>query len=229
MQIEALSDRSYDIGKCVIFYADPWDGTTNLFASGGPLTHLGTTEGEVRIAPNPEYSELTLPESLGPSALKRYLTGTRPTFTAGLFPDLEQMKIVSPTGIASLGQERQRLVKSWLLWVVPELLFLKPDANGNNQAVAVVLTAGTWLKDGVALTAEEERLLHLSSVIWKADFQPLTPVYRHADGGKALTEIEVTVQHDLTKPEGCQQVLVLGEAFEDYPVFDTTVLDFEPV
>lgn len=230
MQLEALTDRRYDIGKCAVFYTDPsWDGTTNLFASGGPLTHLGTTEGEVRIAPNPEYSELTLPEALGPAALKRYLTGTRPTFTLGLFPDLDQMKVVSPTGIASLGFERQRLAKTLTLWIAPEALFLKADANGFLQPVSVVLTTGQWLKDGVALTAEEEALLHLSSVIWKADFQPLQPVYRHEDGGKALSEIEVTVQTDLTKPEGCNQLLVLGEAFDDYPVFDTAALDFEPV
>lgn len=230
MDLETLSDRQYDIGKCAVFYTDPvWDTTTNLFATGGPLVHLGTTEGEVRIAPNPEYSELTLPENTGPSALKRYITGTRPSFTLGLFPDIDQMKVVSPTGIASLGAERQRLAKTYTLWIVPEALFLKPDANGNPTEVSVVLTAGNWLKDGIALTTEEERLLHLSSVIWKADFQPLTPVYRHEDGGKALSEVEVVVQHDFTKPQGCQQILVLGEAFGDYPVFDTVDLDFEPV
>lgn len=227
MDIQALSARKYDIGRAAIFYTDPvWDGTSNLFASGGPLVHLGTTEGEIQIAPNPEYSELTLPENTGPSALKRYLTGTRPTFTLGLFPDPEGMRIVSPTGLASIGQERQRLAKTYTLWVVPEQLFLKPDANGISQTVEVVHTAGQWLKDGAALTEEEERLLFTSSLIWKADFQPLLPVYRHEDGGKSLTQVEVVVQHDFDRPEGCQQILNLGEAFGDYPDF---VIDFEPV
>jgi hypothetical protein len=90
MEPRALRDQKYDIGKCAVFITDRWDGLTNLFEAGGPLTHLGTTEGEVRITPNPEYSELTLPEELGPSALKRYLTGTRPTVSFGLFPDPER-------------------------------------------------------------------------------------------------------------------------------------------
>lgn len=229
MDLLSLAAREYDIGRCAIFYTDPvWDGTTNLFASGGPLVHLGTTEGEVKIEANPEYSELTLPEVTGPSALKRYLTGTRPVFTLGLFPDLEQMQVVSPTGVASLGQERQRLAKTYTLWIVPEALFLKPDAMGNMVAVPVVLTAGVWRKDGVALTAEEQRLLYLSSLIWKADFQPLTPLYKHEEGGKALSQVEVVVQHDLTRPEGCQQLLVLGEHFDPYGAFAAS-LDFEPV
>lgn len=232
MEKTDLRDKQYDIGRCAVFICDQWDGTTNLFADGGPLLHLGTTEGEVRIAPNPEYSELTLPEELGPSALKRYLTGTRPTVSFGLFPDIDQMKAVSPTGLASLGHESQILAKTYTLWIVPEQLFKKPNALNFPENVPVVLTAGNWLKDGIALTTEEERLLHLSSLIWKADFAPLTPVYRHEDGGKSLTEIEVTVQHDLDRPQGCQQILVLGEYFGDYPAFSTASvpsLDFEPV
>ena len=230
MDILSLSAQQYDIGKCAVFYTDPaWDGTTNLFASGGPLTHLGTTEGEVVINPNPAYSELTLPEATGPSALKRYITGTRPTFTLGLFPDLAQMAVVSPTGIASLGFERQRLAKTLTLWIVPEALFLKADANGFQQAVSVVLTAGVWRKDGIALTTEEERLLNLSSLIWKADIAPESVTYRHEDGGKSLSQVEVTVQHDFTKPEGAQQILVLGEYFGDYPVFTSADVDLEPV
>jgi hypothetical protein len=220
MQPNALASQSYDIGKAVIFHAPHWDGVTPLFAAGGPLVHLGTTEGELRIEPNAEYSELTLPESLGPSALKRYLTGTRPTFQVGLFPDMDQMKAASPTGIASLGQESQYLITGRTLWVVPNELFYKEGPNGFRQPVTVVLDGGNWLKDGEPLTAEETRLLNISAVIWKADFAPLTPVYNHADGGKALVQLDVTVQHDLDRPEGCQQVLVMGEAFGDYKVFD---------
>jgi len=232
MDILSLQAKKYDIGKCAVLYAKPaWDGTTNLFATGGPLIHLGTTEGEVVIAPNPAYSELTLPEETGPSALKRIITGTRPTFSLGLFPDLDQMAVVSPTGIASMGFERQRLATVLTLWIVPQALFLKPDANNNPRPVSVILDAGVWKKDGVAIVAgsEDERLLFLSSLCWRCDFAPQSIVYRHEDGGKALSQVEVTVQHDFDRPEGCQQVLVLGEAFSDYPVFSTVELDFEPV
>lgn len=232
MDILSLSAQKYDIGKCAILYTDPvWDGLTNLFGTGGPLIHLGTTEGEVVINPNPAYSELTLPEATGPSALKRYITGTRPTFSLGLFPDLDQMKVVSPTGIASLGFERQRLAKTLTLWIVPEALFLKADANGFMQPVAVILDAGVWKKDGVAIAAssEDERLLHLSSLCWKCDVAPESVTYRHEDGGKSLSQVEVTVQHDFDKPEGAQQILVLGEYFGDYPAFSSADVDFEPV
>lgn len=229
MQPVALNSQKYDIGRCVVFYADPyWTGTTNLFASGGPLTHLGTTEGEVAIAPNPAYSNLTI-EPTGPAILKRYITGTAPTFTLGLFPDLDKMAAVSPTGIVSMGFERQRLAKALTLWIAPEELFLKPDAAGNPLPVSVVLTAGVWLKDGIALTTEEERLLNLSSLCWKCDLSPWTITYRHEDGGKSLASVDVTVQHDFDKPEGCQQILALGEYFGDYPVFDVADIDFEPV
>jgi hypothetical protein len=231
MEPRALRDQKYDIGKCAVFITDRWDGLTNLFEAGGPLTHLGTTEGEVRITPNPEYSELTLPEELGPSALKRYLTGTRPTVSFGLFPDPEQMKRVSPTGLASLGQESQILAKTYTLWIAPLQLFKKPNALGFPVDVPVVLNAGVWEKDGVAIVpdSEDEQNLLISTVLWKVDFMPLTPVYRHEDGGKALTEIEATVQHDLDRPQGCQQVLLLDEYFGDYPAFSSADLDFEPV
>lgn len=233
MDILSLSARKYDIGKCAVFYTDPvWDGLTNLFAAGGPLIHLGTTEGEVVINPNPAYSELTLPEATGPSALKRYITGTRPTFTLGLFPDLSQMQIVSPSGVASLGFERQRLAKTLTLWIVPEALFLKADANGNPRPVPVVLQGGVWKKDGVTIAqdSEDQRLLFLSSLCWKCDFAPESITYRHEDGGKSLSQVGVTVQHDFDKPEGAQQVLVLGEYFSyDDGIFDINDIDFEPV
>lgn len=231
MDLANLNDQQYDVGKCAVFYADPWDGTTNLFAAGGPLTFLGAMMGEVRFAPNSEYQELTIPEQLGPAALKRYITGNRPTATFRLFPTLEQMAVVSPTGIASIGHERQRLVKAYTLFIVPEALLLEPDANGFMKKVPLVLENGVWEKNGVAIVAgsEDERLLFLSSLIWKADFTPLTPIYRFEEGGRSDVEVEVTAQTDLTKPEGCNQILVLGEAFGDYPVFDTDVLDFEPV
>jgi len=229
MDVVNLNSQEYDIGRCVVFYVSPsWDGTTNLFDTGGPLTHLGTTEGEVAIAPNPAYSNLTI-EPTGPAILKRYITGTAPTFSLGLFPDLDAMKAISPTGIASMGFERQRLAKLVTLWIVPEALFLKDDATGNPRPVPVVLNAGVWEKDGSALTTEEERLLHISSLCWKCDLSPMTVTYRHEDGGKSLAQVDVTVQHDFTKPEGCQQVLVLGEYFGDYPVFSAPDLDFEPV
>jgi len=230
MDIGDIRDRKYDVGNCSIFIADPaWDGTSKLFAAGGPLVWLGAKSGRIEFAANPEYSELKLPEQLGPAALKRYLTGTRPTAKFSLYADLEVMKAISPTGVASLGFERQILAKPLTVWCVPEELFIKQGTSGFPEKVSVVLNAGNWEKDGSALTTEEERLLHLSQLIWKADFTPLMAPFQHEDGGVALADVEIVAQTDLDRPVGCNQILYLGEAFGDYPAFPTSVLDFEPV
>ena len=229
MELNDLRDQSYDVGRVAHFFTDPaWDGTTNLFAADGPLEYLGATMGEFRWTPNAEYQELTVPELLGPAALKRYLTGTRPTATFRGFPTLAFMRAVSPIGVASLGHERQRLAKTFTIFSVPEALLLKPDANGFMKKVPLVLTAGVWLKDGVALTTAEEELLYLSSLAWKVDCTPATPLYRWEEGGRSDIELELVAQTDLDRPEGCNQVLHLGEVFEEYGAF-AGLIDFEPV
>jgi hypothetical protein len=140
------------------------------------------------------------------------------------------MQAVSPTGVASLGQEMQRLVAAYTLWVVPERLFYLPLVPGQApQKVPVVLTGGVWLKNGAAMTdAEDLRLLGMSSVVWKADFTPITPLYQWEEGGRSDVEVELTAQVDLDRPDGCNQVLVLGEAMpgDTYAPF---TIDFEPV
>jgi hypothetical protein len=110
---------------------------------------------------------------------------------------------------------------------VAEALFLKIGANGAPEFAEVVLDAGVWKKDGQALTAEEQRLRNVSSVVWKADVTPLTPIYRFEEGGRSETEVEINAQVDLDRPDGCNQVLVLGEVFED-PDYPTFAIDFEP-
>jgi hypothetical protein len=232
MELGVIRDFKFDIGKCAVFEAPYWDATTNLFATGGPLTFLAPTTGPVQFAANPDYSNLTVQEYFGPGILKRYINGTSPSATVRMFPTLELMKRISPTGLASMGFERQRLVKPSTLFILPERLLQEADANGFMQKVPVVLDAGVWKKNGVAIAAgsEDERLLHEGSiVVWKADFTPLTLNYAWEEGGRSDVDVEITAQIDLDKPEGCNQILVLGEAFNDYPDFDTAVLDFEPV
>lgn len=221
MQLTDVATQKYDIGRSAIFRAPVFDGTFNLFDM---FEHIGNTEGQVDLAMNPEYSELTLPETSGPAALKRYLTGEKPTFELGVFPNPDNIKIFSPTGRGSAGQKRRRAVVEHCLWIVPEQLFLKPDENGNEQEVEVTHTfAGGFLKDGVALTAEEQVLLDLSIILWRCDFGRATPLYKHEDGGKSLRSVPVSVQQDLTKPDGCQLMLVVGELAD----FDT--LDLFPL
>jgi hypothetical protein len=211
MQPLPVGNQDYDIGKSVIFQVNPtWNGSDDLFAS---LTHIGTTEGDVEMAMNPTYSELTLPESSGPAALIRYLTGERPTFKIGVFPNPDNLKIFSPTGTGSAGQERQRRVKEYTLWIVSEQLFLATDpVTGVVGIVPVTFDGSVFKKDGNDLTAAEQRLVDMSMLIWRADFERLAPKYHHADGGKSIVDVTVTCQQDFTKPDGCQIALMVGEA-----------------
>lgn len=220
MELNDIRDQTYDAGRVALFFTDPaWDGTTALFALAGPLTYAGAGMGPFRWTPNPEYQELTVPELTGPAAHKRYLTGTKPTATYSFFPTIELMQALSPTGVASLGLERQRLAKTFTLLAIPERLLLKADANGFMQKVPLALTGGVWLKDGVALTAEEEELLYKGELAWKVDCTPMTEIFRWEEGGRDEVEVTFTAQTDLDQPEGCNQILKLGEVFDPYGPF----------
>lgn len=221
MELLSLNAQKYDIGRAAIFgVPGGWNGTDPLFDEYGPMQHYGTIEGVVDPEPNPEYSELTI-ETTGPAALKRYLSGLRPTFDVNFFPNPDNMALLSPTGRASQGQQRRTLVYEHTLWIVPEELFLKRDANGTVREVSVYYDGSDWYKDGVAVVggSEDERLIESSMVIWRADFSPLTPVFNHEDGGKALKATTVTVQQDFSKPDGCQLYLVMAE-LGDFPTLD---------
>ncbi len=201
-----IASQTYDIGRAAIFAADYWDGSGDLIAS---LTHIGNTEGEASIEPNEEYSALTIPENLGPAALKKYVTGAAPSFTVGVFVSPAGLALFSPTGSGSLGNMRQRRVKERTIWIVPEQLFIAPDGNGIEQEVELTLSGGVWTKDGNAFSAEDTRLFNLSVFGWKTHFERALPVYRHEDGGKSLREITVHFLQDLDKPDG-HQLLTVG-------------------
>lgn len=201
-----VASQTYDIGRAAIYAGDYWDGTGDLLTT---LTHIGNTEGEVNIEANEEYSMLTIPENMGPAALKKYVTGAAPSATLGVFVNPASLGLFSPTGQGSLGNMRQRRVKERTLWIVPEQLFIKPDGSGVEQEVELDLTGGVWTKDGDAFTAEDTRLFNLSIFGWKAHFERALPIYRHEDGGKSLREITIHFLQDLTKPDG-HQILTVG-------------------
>lgn len=228
MELKDISTERFDIGRAAIFSHGEvdeygvatysvWDGTTDLFAN---MVHIGTTEGEINIEANEEYSDLTI-EVTGPAILKRCLAGESPSFEVGLFPDPDKMRAFSPTGTASSGTSRRRIATRHTLWIVPEELFLADDGTGKFVEVPVTYVGGEWLKDGAALTAAEQELLEMSSLIWQAQFGRLTARYNHDEGGKSLKTLPVQVLQDLTQPEGCQLILVMAEA-------DEFAVDFEP-
>lgn len=221
MELKDVATQRYDIGRAAIFVYGTedlvtgeitpaaWDESDPLFDG---MIHIGNTEGALDIAMNPEFSELTLPETSGPAAIRRYLSGERPEFTLGVFPAPHTIKLFSPTSLGSAGQQRRRRVKECVLWIVPEELFLAEDANGNVIEVPVTYVGGAFLKDGNPLTDDEQELADMSILAWRCDFTRATPMYQHEDGGKSLREVTVTIQQDFTKPDGAQLFLVVGEA-----------------
>jgi hypothetical protein len=215
MLLTSINSQKYDIGRVAIFgVPGGWDGVTNFFDEA---VHYGNTEQAVDPQPNPEYSEMTI-EATGPAALKRYLSGERPEFELGVFPNPANMALMSPTGRGSAGHSRRPRVYEHTLWLVAEELFIK-YTNGQPSEVPVVYSGGVFLKDGQALTADEQALVDVSMLVWRADFSRLAPLYQHEDGGKSLKTVTVTVQQDLEKPEGCQLYLVVGE-LADFPTLD---------
>ena len=67
-------------GRGVVFYADRWSPGTAL-----ALTHLGDTEGDIKIATNPAMAGLTTPELTGPAVHEMDYTGEAPTLELPLW------------------------------------------------------------------------------------------------------------------------------------------------
>jgi hypothetical protein len=222
MELADLRNERFDIGRAAILRFAPiggvgqrttgeWDGTVDLFAS---MEHIGTTEGPVDIESNAEFSDLTI-EVTGPAILKSYLSGEAPTFEIGVFPDPDKMRVFSPTGTASAGVMRRQPARLATLWLVAEELFLAPDTNGRIVEVAVTHDGTEFLKDGVALTPEEQDLVDMSLIIWKARLGRATPRYAHEDGGKSLRSVPIAVLQDFDRPNGAQLWLA-GSEIEEF-------------
>lgn len=195
------------IGRGVVFYADEWDGETNL-----ALTHLGDTEGEITAELNEEYSHLTLPELTGPAKHKSYIAGEDPVVTLPLFyadPDLRA--VVSPTGNASGGYQRQRPVKRRTLVIFPEELFFDADTGEYGE---LEYDGAAWTVGGKPLTSHQTELLGLSMWFWSGYFTKAGPIFRHEDGGKAVQSVNFqSMQSQLplsVLPDG-QRLYTLGD------------------
>ena len=195
------------IGRGVVFYADKWNGSTNL-----TLTHLGDTEGEITTELNEEFVHLTTPELTGQAKHKSYVAGEDPLVTIPLFlADPSLRAIVSPTGNASGGYQRRRPVKERTLVIFPEELFLNPSTGEYGD---LSFDGSAWKVDGQALTPEQEDLLGLSVWFWRGYFTKAMPPFRHEDAGKTVVPITFQAMHaDLSTtviPDG-QRLYTVGD------------------
>src|SRR5690625_1829066 len=195
------------IGRGVVFYAEKWDGETNL-----SLTHLGDTEGEITAEMNESYSHLTLPELTGEAKHRSYVSGEDPVVTLPLFlADPALRAIVSPTGNASGGYQRQRPVKERTLVMFPEELFF--DASEGEYG-DLSYTGTAWQLNGEALSPAQTKLLGQSVWFWRGYFTKPGVAFRHEDGGKLVESISFqAMQSDLALavlPDG-ERIYTLGD------------------
>jgi hypothetical protein len=199
ISLQDLGSGAFSISKGAVFYADAWD-----FSSALELDFLGFTEGEISVALNEEFQNLTLDEYTGSLSHKAFVQGEAPVVTIPLFTgDASLRAILSPTGVASGGFGRQLPVAERTLVIIPEELFL--SANGQTL-LELEYNSGTsqWELDGVALTADKDRLLGQAFWGWRGYFSKPDVVYRHADAGKSVDEVTFTLMYQDLAPNGAR-------------------------
>ena len=205
------ADQQYDIGRCLIFYRDEWDGTGAFFDEAA-MAHIGDTNGAVRPEMNSVYNPLKVEELFGPAKLKNYFKGHDPVITVTVFPTPALLGVFSPTGLASAGVELQELARRYSLWIAPERLFIKRnETTGRNERVPITWVGGEFLKDGDALTVEEQALADMSMLIWSADLEQLPIMFSDENGGFAGSEVNINIHQNFIYPSGCQQYLIFSE------------------
>src|SRR5690625_659392 len=195
------------IGRGVVFYADAWDGITNL-----TLTHLGDTEGEITSESNEAYDDLTLDELTGEAIHERNIRGENPVVTIPLWlADPALRAIVSPTGNASGGYQRQRPVKERTLVIFPEELFF--DASEGEYG-DLSYTGTAWQLNGEALSPAQTKLLGQSVWFWRGYFTKPGVAFRHEDGGKLVESISFQAMQSALAlavlPDG-ERIYTLGD------------------
>lgn len=198
------------IGKAAVFYrAAAYGYVASPTGADLALTALGLTEGEIGIELNDSYSELTLPEDTGAVPHAKYLEGYAPVVTIPLLAADDALRaIVSPTGSAHGGYNSRRAVTEYVLAIIPWETFIESNAHA---ALAFTNTAGTgaWTVGGNAATAAQLALLDLSIWFWRGHFTATPPMYKHADGGKVIQQVQFHAMHNSSMPDG-HKIFTIG-------------------
>jgi hypothetical protein len=200
INLQDLGSGKFSLSKGAVFYSDDeWD-----FNSALDLDFLGFTEGEISFSLNETYQTLTLEEHTGDLPHEGFVQGEAPVLTIPIFTgDPSLRAILSPTGTASGGFERQLPVKTRTVVVFPEALFLSADGQ-TTLSLEYDSVAEAWELDGAPLTTEQDRLLGQSLWIWRGFFGKPDVVYRHADAGKSVDEVTFTTMYSPLAPNGAR-------------------------
>lgn len=192
------------VGRARVFHCTLWSLAANI-----ARTHLGDTEGDQSVAVNEELVHLTVPELTGPAKHASYVQGADPLVTIPLFlADPALRATLTPLGgTGGAGHSSRREVTYHTLVLIPEELFRNADGE---LAGILTLDAGTWKLDGVALTAEQQRLLDLSVWLWKGYFVRPPIEFKHGEGGKLVSQGQFQVCYNAAMPEG-EQLFTRGD------------------
>lgn len=200
INLQDLGSGKFSLSKGAVFYSnDAWD-----FNSALTLNFLGFTEGEISFALNESFQTLTLDENTGELPHEGFVQGEAPVLTIPLFTgDPALRAILSPTGTASGGYQRQVPAKTRTVVVFPEALFLSADGQDTLE-LEYDSIGEQFTLDGTPLTTEQDRLLNQTLWIWKGHFSKPDVVYRHADAGKSIDETTFTAWYSPDAPNGAR-------------------------
>jgi hypothetical protein len=190
-----VAGTSEEVEDETVFTPGYWDGT-------GPIEirHAGDTEGEIVLNPNLAFGRLQFPELTGDATVQaRARNGAAtveiPFFTATPF----LQGITNPMGTHGMGTSRAMPVLEYTLVIFPEFLLFD---RATREYKAITYEDGAWELDGEELTADQERLLGLSTWVWRCFPQGAPRRYRDEDEGKVIETVTFDVMLDETKPEG---------------------------
>ena len=198
------ASQALSLGRAAVFYANYWDGSTDL-----ALTHVGVTEQPITPPTEEAFSRLTLGELTGEAALEAYVMGPngQPVFNFNVVDaSAAAAALFSSTNTGSAGYRRRRAVTKHTLVLFPEQLFIESNAE---VALAYTNTDG-WFVGGDAATVAQLTLIDLSMWYWRGFFYRALPTFTNEDGSKATYQVSFEIMHDLTKPDG-QQLWTRGD------------------
>lgn len=199
-------------GRGVVFYAPKWVPASGVLA----MTQLGVTEGDITVTPNGATAGLTIPELTGPIPHEMDYLGENPVIEIPLYlADPALIAIVSPSGSAHAGRSRRGPVKEYTLAVFPEALFLQDDNEGIVHDLTVAFDgAGVWTFNGIALSADRQKLLDVSMWLWRVVFNRPTRRFRGGAGDdkKNIESVSTQSMHHPDLPEG-HHIYTTGDPF----------------